>query len=265
MPEPFDQIANQYDQLFVDTQVGGLQRAGIYRCLDELLESSTVQNVLEINCGTGNDALWLAQRNCKVLATDRSRAMIEIATKKSESLNAISPEFRCIDLLEVPNKIKCYDFDLLFSNFGGLNCVSPDQLSNWARDIPKFLKPRGYVMAVIMGKFCIWESVYFLSKLNAKKAFRRFSTGPVEANLNDHTFIKVWYYTPRQFTRFFKDDFELIDLRPIGLWVPPSYLNNFVSKRPSLLNNLNRLEKSSSRFGLGAYLSDHYVIQLRKK
>ncbi len=64
-------------------------------------------------------------------------------------------------------------FDLVFSNFGGLNCLSLQQLSALAPHIDTALKPGGYFVAVVMGRFCWWETLYFLLKGKWASAFRR--------------------------------------------------------------------------------------------
>ena len=72
-PAPFDAVADDYDSSFTDTAVGRLHRATVWRHLDAVLEPSS--KILELGCGTGEDALRLARRGHRVLATDVSTAM----------------------------------------------------------------------------------------------------------------------------------------------------------------------------------------------
>ena len=41
--------------------------------------------VLELGCGTGEDAIWLAKRGVRVLATDGSPAMLEATARKAQA------------------------------------------------------------------------------------------------------------------------------------------------------------------------------------
>ena len=58
---PFDREAASYDVDFTYTAVGKLQRKRVYHFLAKSLSEKPLQ-VLEINCGTGEDATWLASR-----------------------------------------------------------------------------------------------------------------------------------------------------------------------------------------------------------
>jgi hypothetical protein len=71
-PTPFDATARGYDFEFTETQVGRMQRAVTHRYLQELIASAKPQTALELNCGTGEDALWLANQGLLVTATDLS-------------------------------------------------------------------------------------------------------------------------------------------------------------------------------------------------
>ena len=58
--------------------------------------------MLEINCGTGIDADWLAKKGHFVIASDISSKMIEIAKKKYDHSNLI---FKQLDLQTIHTEI----------------------------------------------------------------------------------------------------------------------------------------------------------------
>ena len=116
MDASFDKAASNYDDTFTKTDIGKMQRALVYAELSKHLIS--VQNILEINCGTGEDAIWFAKQNFTVTATDISPKMIEVAKSKA-NLN-----FSVADINSMATTFEGEKFDLLFSNFGGLNCLS---------------------------------------------------------------------------------------------------------------------------------------------
>ena len=90
------------------------------------------QHILELNCGTGVDAIHLAERGVEVLACDVAPAHDPDGTPA----NRIAERSGASRLSRAwPRKIfdACSDegpFDGVFSNFGGLNCV-PKTFRRW--------------------------------------------------------------------------------------------------------------------------------------
>ena len=73
MPSPFDIMAETYDADFTYTTIGALQRQQVWNHLQDILKKGAPEmNILEINCGTGEDAIKLARLGHTVTATDRS-------------------------------------------------------------------------------------------------------------------------------------------------------------------------------------------------
>ena len=78
MQTPFDKIAPAYDELFTGTAIGKMQRNIICNYLDESLSQNKVINILELNCGTGEDAVYLAKKGFSIVATDISDEMLKV-------------------------------------------------------------------------------------------------------------------------------------------------------------------------------------------
>ena len=66
--------------------------------------------------------------------------MIEIAKNKYDHSNLI---FKQLDLQTIHTEIFKEKFDLLFSNFGGLNCLSKQDLKEFLNNSTSILKPQG--------------------------------------------------------------------------------------------------------------------------
>jgi ubiquinone/menaquinone biosynthesis C-methylase UbiE len=99
-------------------------------------------NVLELNCGTGEDAVWLAQKGHRVTATDFSGKMIERCNEKIRQChleNLVTAQRVAFRNLRM--EFHDQSFDLVFSDFGGLNCISKEDIGKVAEDIAGFLKP----------------------------------------------------------------------------------------------------------------------------
>ena len=87
MKPEFDAIAENYDKSFTDLPIGSLQRNQVYRFLDPILLNLKSKNVLDLGCGTGEDAIWFARRNFIVTAIDYSSEMIQVANQKTAAKN----------------------------------------------------------------------------------------------------------------------------------------------------------------------------------
>lgn len=56
----FDAVAGDYDAAFTRTAIGLLLRGRVWRSLNLYTAQSTRMTALELNCGTGEDTVWLA-------------------------------------------------------------------------------------------------------------------------------------------------------------------------------------------------------------
>lgn len=263
-PPAFSAVARAYDHTFTETAVGKLQRERVWRLL-QLHSTHQTPSILEINCGTGADALWMARRGWQVLATDISPAMVEITRKKLEQ-NGLTgrADARVCSFADIGH-LQEGPFDLIFSNFGGLNCISPEALAQLWRALSGKLNPGGQIMVVVMGRFCWWETLYFLCKGNPKQAFRRRSRSPVAARLDENTTVETWYYSAKELIMAAPASAGLMarEVHPIGFWLPPSYLDPFFAKRPRLLRWLHMLESRFTPRWLTP-AADHYLLRWEK-
>lgn len=261
----FDSAANAYDTDFTRSEIGKAQRVCVHQFIEEKALNKNNLSILEINCGTGEDALWFANKGNKVLATDASLQMIEVARQKKLDANDSSLHFEQAPFSELKSKYSNKQFDLLFSNFGGLNCVDENELKNLMRDFSKLVKPNGKMVLVIMGRKCFWERIYFLIKGNFKKAFRRMSKGPVPAHLGQGIYLDTYYYSPMEIKLMAADFFTFKEVKPVGIAIPPSYLEPFFNPKKRFLKILVHLEKVLGNFSFLANYADHYLIHFEKR
>jgi SAM-dependent methyltransferase len=152
-------------------------------------------------------------------------------------------------------------FDAAYSNFGPLNCVP--SLGEAARLIARRLRAGGVLVASVIGRVCPWELALYLARGNVSRARVRFERTFVPVPLNGRI---VWtrYYSPAEFLRTFADaGFERIDLRPLGLFVPPPYAQAFAERHPRLIAALMHLEDRFGRCPVLRGWGDHFLITLR--
>ena len=265
MQQAFDTVAQSYDASFTHSVIGIAQRNVVWSYLESTLSSNDELNILELNCGTGEDALWFAKKGHKVLATDISEKMLEITQEKIHEANLLSRvQTMQIDIRNIDSAGIKQKFDLVFSNFGGMNCISPIEIGQLTAELARLLNVNGRLIMIIMPRYCLWETSYFLIKLNFKKAFRRYFNDSTIAKLNGLEF-RTFYYTPNQMKKIFGKYFDVINIKPVGFFIPPSYLEKFFAPKLKTFNLLKKIEKIFSNQRILAGFSDHYLIDLQVK
>jgi SAM-dependent methyltransferase len=219
--------------------------------------------MLELNCGTGEDALYFAGRGFKVHATDISAGMLYQLVQKigSQKKNKRISYELCsyTNLAELKHK---GPYDLIFSNFAGLNCTG--ELDKVLASLPTLLNPDGLVTLVILPKFCLWE-VLLLFKGKFRTAFRRlFSSNGRKARV-EGTYFKCWYYNPSYVIKRMREDFELVGLEGLCTIVPPSYIEGFAEKHPKPYAFLRKWENRLKTKWPWRVIGDYYIISFRKR
>ncbi len=271
----FSEVADSYDQEFTFSPIGIYQRKMIWKHLLKYI-SNVHKSVLEVNCGTGIDAILLNKIGCDVLATDVSEEMIKVVQSNFSNNNLDFNKFidlpvkqnhnelifEASDFKNVKENVSGKKFDLVFSNFGGLNCIGKSQLQQVFQDFYALLNENGKLIVVMIAPNCIWEKLYFRLKGEGKKADRRQNKEGAETIIANQHF-KTYYFGVEELKNISENRFEVIEHRPIGFFVPPSYLNIFFSNKKITLKFLNILDSIFSFSFLSNY-ADHYFMVLQK-
>ena len=252
----FDEVASSYDEQFTHSAIGRVQRAQVQsRLLATFWPGS---RILELNCGTGEDARFLAKRGRSVVACDASAAMISLAKSRrpDESMRGsveylqVANEY--LDLLAVKKP-----FDGAFSNFSGLNCVA--DLEPVARSLANLIRPRGRVLLCVWSRMCVVELLWYLLRGQPTKAVRRLFRKS-SARLGQRT-IPVFYPSVGEVRRCFAPWFRFSSRRAIGLFVPPSYLDGAISKHNKILKRLESLDRQFAKWPVLRDAGDHVLLE----
>lgn len=234
-------------------------RRAVWRRLDARFRPG--QRVLEVNCGTGEDAVYLARRGIEVLATDVSKAMVEAAAVKAAAAGVDDRvETRPLDLdrlAELP-PLPGAPFDGLLSNFGGLNCVA--DLAAVGAGLAGQLRSGAVAMLCIMGPVVPWEWLWFLLHARPGKAFRRLTPGGVA--WRD---LHIRYPSPGAARRRLAPWFRPLRTAAVGTLVPPPYTEAWAGRFPRLLAVLGRWEARLERLWPLPWLADHYLLELERR
>lgn len=261
---PFDALAEIYDDTFSTSLIGLAQRAAVTRELNVVFAPG--QHLLEINCGTGVDAVYLAGRGLRVLACDSSSRMIAIARRRAARLGLEDrAEFRVLateDLAALAATEGRERFDGALSNFSGLNCV--ENLAAVASDLARLLKPGARAVFCLFGRSCVWEILWYLGQGNAAKAFRRFRPAGDLARLAEGVTVCVRYPSVFAITRTLEPYFRLRRREGVGVMVPPSYLEPWARRFPRMLAALAKADSKFERWPLFRALADHALLTFER-
>jgi ubiquinone/menaquinone biosynthesis C-methylase UbiE len=257
----FDRQSVSFDALYGQDTIVQYKRARVRDHVTQFLKPNS--SLLELNAGTGEDAIYFATHGHHVHATDISEGMQQTLIKKMNYLglnNNVSTElcsFNSLDSLKDKGP-----YDLIFSNFAGLNCT--DNLEKVLQSFPKLLKPDGMVTLVLLPQFCLWETLLLL-KGKFKTALRRFAADKSSPSHIEGIYFRCWYYNPSYVIHSSKKHFDVARIEGLCTIVPPSYMQGFAQKHPIMYKFLERKEDKWKAMWPWKYIGDYYIISLVKK
>jgi SAM-dependent methyltransferase len=249
----FDELADTYDATFTDTKVGRALREIVWSRLEQVFRPP--QRILELGCGTGEDAVRLAGSGVRVVATDPSSQMIQLARRKALIENCQERiEFRCVAMEDIASFADGDVFDGVLSNFGAVNCVQ--DLHALVAGVAERLAPGAPLLWVVMGRHAPWEWLWYLVRGQWHKAWRRLHRGGIEWRG-----MTVSYPTPAQVRSALLPHFTVTRVAPLGVALPPSYAAAWLERSPLAAKVLTRLERWAQRSSMLASWSDHFIVE----
>lgn len=253
----FDSIADLFDT-DLENETTVRLRKKMYSIIQSLVRPGST--VLDINCGTGIDVMYLANLGYRMYGIDISEKMMAAARRKLKPM----------DKMEIQLIVSSYDrlspevvpqSDLVFSNFGGLNCTS--DLVSAANAIASVTKPGGYFVGVIMPSFSLWESVSYAIRLKWRESMRRAHPYAIASGFRG-TVFPVYYYSPRTAAAAFSSHFVQKKLIGLSIFSPTPQSTRFIQQHPGLSNMLVGLDNIMEEIPLIRSIGDHYIIVLQR-
>ena len=230
-------------------------RKQVYSHVEYFLKPNS--HILELNAGTGIDAVHFLSLGHRVHAIDISEGMIEEIRKKqhrygvSDALTFERLSYQRLDLLAGRK------FDHVFSNFGGLNCIS--DLSVVATQLPQLLKPGARITLVTMPPVCPWELITVLK--GRRNAFRRFRKGGVTAHVEGEYF-DTYYHSLQNIMEAFGSDFRLLKSQGLAVFTPPPNHAAFPEKHPLIYKGLRKVDEMLRNWNPFNRWGDHIIVTL---
>ncbi len=240
--QAFDRHAPSYDHVFRAAKV----RSEVWQIADRAF--SPGMKILDIGCGTGDDALHFVERGINVTAIDISPEMIDQLRRKS----AGTVQCEVADMRSF-NPAGCR-FDGVFSNFSALNCVAD---LDWLGRVP--LVSGAHVVFTVMGRIYPLEITVSLLKGKPRTAFRRL--GRSRRGIVEGVELTVYYHSIRTIQKALGNEFELLEVRGLRSLMPAPHLEHL--ERFSIFRLLEPVDKWICGHRLTAVYADHFVASWR--
>jgi ubiquinone/menaquinone biosynthesis C-methylase UbiE len=257
--EAFSETAPKYDAFAEDHPHLGRMRAKVYAHFERFVEPGA--KVLELNAGTGTDAVALAARGYRVHATDIAPGMLERLADKVARLGleervSVQP-CSFLDLQDVTGG----PYDAVFSDLGGLNCAADLRLV--VRGMDGLLRPGGVAVWVVMPPICLWELAYALTG-QLGFAFRRLSRRGTRAHLEGRHF-DVYYYSPRRVVAAFGAGYERLAIEGLSVITPTAESKNLAKRHRTLYRGLAWLDDRISPHAPASGWGDFFIVTMRRR
>ena len=240
--QAFDRHAPIYDHVFRGAKV----RSEVWQIADRAF--SPGMKILDIGCGTGDDALHFVERGINVTAIDISPEMIAQLQRKC----AGKVQCEVADMRNF-NPAGCR-FDGVFSNFSALNCVAD---LDWLKRVP--LVSGAHAVFTLMGRIYPLEIAVSLLKRKPRTAFRRL--GRSRRGVVEGVELTVYYHSIRTIQKALGNKFELMEVRGLRSLMPAPRLEHL--ERFSLFRLLEPMDKWICAHRLTAVYADHFVASWR--
>jgi len=255
---PFDVLAPVYDADFTASPVARYLRDRVQRRL--LMRFRPGDHVLELGCGTAEDAVQLAAHGVRVTATDASTGMLTSAAAKAADQPLL--QTAVLDLDRLPNDFR-EPYAGVYANFGVLNCLSVWRpLAAWLADR---LRPGAIAAFSLMSPLCAWESLWCAAHGDFTTAVRRWRGLSIFQPDGANRPVYVRYPTNRRLTADFAPHFRRVHVEGVGVFLPPTAMYPIVERRPAWLRRLIGLEDALGSWPPLSLLADHYWIEFERR
>ncbi len=261
----FDHSAPSYDhEIGLNPAMQYMRRISLSTLLSTF---EAGQRVLEIGCGTGEEAVALGERGIHVLATDLSPQMVEWTRHKAATAGLEGRvQVRCLPagrLSALQDEWEEGAFEGAYSSFGPLN--GEPELGPVREALATLLRPGSPLVASVMNRVCAFETVWYLAHGHPRQAIRRWegrTMAPVSPDLTD--VVPTWYHTPHSFTRAFAPTFRRHSCRALPFLLPPPFAAPLWRERARWMQRLVWWEERLAPRWPFCALGDHFLIVLQR-
>lgn len=114
-----------------------------YQQLVDYVDQNNPCRVLDVGCGTGTDAIYLAKNGFEVKGIDISEKAVKIAESKAQKIG-ISIDFRLGNVLDMPFENETFEF---VNDNGCFHSLQKSVQKTFVKEVSRVMKPRArYLM-----------------------------------------------------------------------------------------------------------------------
>jgi SAM-dependent methyltransferase len=233
MLEAYDAAAPDYDR---QVQGDGWMRQVLWDRYARLFSAG--QTVLDLGCGTGIDAIFLAQRGVRVVGIDASPAMIaQSRTKLAAAALEDRVDLRVTDIARIGSLPEA-GFDGIICAFAALSTTP--ELDEVAASVARLLVPRGMLVVHLLNRWSLWEWLGLVRSSHLRAALQLGRNPVRNFIIGGRTVPHYMHQRGSAYAHFFESRFALRRAYGIGVLRPP----HTVQRIPSVIvGGLDRLER----------------------
>jgi SAM-dependent methyltransferase len=221
------------------------------------------KRILDVGCGTGLDAIALAQRGLRVVAVDGSSRMIahlQANARAAGVADRVEAHVLRIEALDTLNTPDAQPFDGLISAFGSLSAL-PD-LTGFANDAAGLVRPGGRVVLHLLNRFSTWEWLGYVRQRNWTAAARVGREQTRLFTIGGQAAPHSLYFADEAYRRFFEPQFVRHAAYGFGAIRPPHTVRRVP---PRVTSMLERLDVRSGSWPLVRDGGRFFVLDLERR
>lgn len=257
----YDAVASRYDRIPDKNRINAyMRRLSLERLSATFREG---MKVLELGCGTGEEALQLAAQGIRVVAVDPSEEMVRIARAKA----------RAFHLTEVATFVGGRARDILGSEveegapydgaYASFSLAYEPDLHSIAAALDRILRPGATLLASLPSRVCLVEFVLSLLLGRPSYAGQRLRSWHWH-RVGPHR-VPIRTYTPLGIADAMSPHFTLKRAEGLPSVVPPAYTNRWYAAfgaLPDVVESVDAVLRTRFPFRL---LGDHVLAELRHR
>lgn len=257
--DAFSRTAARYDAFGEGHPHLDRLRARVYAHLERVVPAGS--RILELNAGTGVDAVALARRGYWIHATDIAPGMLARLRDKAADprlggrVTVQECSFLALD------QVTGGPYDTVFSNLGGLDCV-PD-LRPVVAELDYVLRPGGTVVWVLMPPVCLWELAE-LFRGQFRLAVRRLRRHGVRAQLEGREF-EVSYFTTGEALAAFGGSYDVLGIEGLSVITPTAESKGLALRHRTTYGALAWLDDHLAPRAPFRGWGDFFIVSLRRR
>jgi len=257
----YDAIAPRYDEVPVENRINAyMRRVSVSRLLATFEPGS---RVLELGCGTGDEAIELAKRGVRVVALDPSPLMIAQAREKAVVAKLEGRlSFLCSSSREISSVLGSglHPFDGAYASF---SLGYERNLAPVVAALDNYLEPGAPLLATIPSKICLVEFLIALASMRLRLPGQRLRTW--HWHKVGQFQVPIRTYSHSQLRLLLAPAFDLQSVEALPAIIPPPYMNRIYKRLNGLIDGLEKFDEKIRGLPILRNAGDHLLVRARHR